>query len=61
VRSYLVRAGFATAVAPVADIVPPLNGDWYRYLKGSNPMLLEITRIEGIAMLPELLDRILLV
>lgn len=61
VRSYLVRAGFATAVAPVADIVPPLNGDWYRYLKGSNPMLLEITRIEGVAMLPDLLDRILTV
>jgi hypothetical protein len=26
VRSYLVRAGFAAAVQPVADILPPLNG-----------------------------------
>jgi hypothetical protein len=61
VRSYLVRAGFATAVEPVADIVPPLNGDWGRYLRGSNPMLLEVTRIESASVLPDLLDRILLV
>ena len=61
VRSYLVRAGFAAAVEPVADIVPAVNGDYYRYLRGSNPMLIEVTRIEGADTLPEILDRILLV
>jgi len=61
VRSYLVRAGFASAVGPVADIVPALNGDWGRYFRGSNPMLIEVTRIESASMLSDLLDRIILV
>jgi anti-sigma regulatory factor (Ser/Thr protein kinase) len=59
VRSYLLRAGFFQIVGAVAQIEPPLvPGSWYDRLRGSNPMLIEVTRMETGASLPELLDKI---
>lgn len=61
VRSYLMRSGFCTVVSEVARIEPEIEGltAWrYQALRGSNPMLIEVTKIESGALLPALLDRI---
>ena len=57
VRSYLVRANFVSVVAPVARIEPTM-AEFSRGRRGSNPLLIEVTKIESGAALPELLDRI---
>src|SRR6266545_4131732 len=56
VRSYLARCGLLEALHGVANFDPPMNGDVHRYdhLRGSNPHLLEVTKIESGAALPEL-------
>jgi hypothetical protein len=59
VLTYLSRSGFCSAISPVGGTCPMLNQDVYGGYRGSNPMLLEVTRIESCAMLPELLDKIL--
>lgn len=60
VRSYLGRAGFGTIVEDeVAVFEPPLSGTYaYECLRGSNPMLIELTKIASGADLPDLLDQI---
>lgn len=61
VRSYLVRSGFVGLMEPVAEIEPgfrsrPLYG--WEGLRGSNPMLIELTRIDDGSELPGILDQI---
>ena len=59
VRSYLQRAGFTTAVAGVASFDPPLAGhSRLTLLRGTNPLLVEVTRIECGTDLPRILDQI---
>src|SRR5437667_462594 len=58
VRSYLDRAGFVTCIEDVAEIKPPLDAGLGEYLRGSNPMLIEVTKLESGAALPELLNQI---
>jgi anti-anti-sigma regulatory factor len=61
VRTYLVRSGFLNVVAEVATIEPAYDeGMQHRFdhLVGSNPLLLEVTRIDSGEALPPLLDRI---
>ncbi|RJR45237.1 MAG: hypothetical protein C4576_12365 [Desulfobacteraceae bacterium] len=61
VRGYLQRCGFVNVIAGVAGIEPairyPRLGQ-YNSLRGSNPMLIEVTRIASGIDLPDLLDRI---
>lgn len=61
VRGYLQRCGFVDVVAGVAGIEPAIRLmrlGRYNSLYGSNPMLIEVTRIARGADLPDLLDRI---
>lgn len=61
VRRYLLRSQFVRAVQDVAQFEPQVSAAeeiLYGQLHGSNPMLLEITRIDNGAALPALLDRI---
>jgi anti-sigma regulatory factor (Ser/Thr protein kinase) len=59
VGTYLARAGFLAVVRPVAHIEPSLfAGLHYEHLHGSNPMLIEVTKIETGSDLPPLLDHI---
>lgn len=59
VRTYVARAGFVSAVEDIAEILPPLPGYLFDHRRGTNPMLLEVTRIESGAALPDLLDQII--
>ena len=62
VCTYLARAGFMATVSPVAKIEPSSFTDYpYEYLRGSNPMLMELTKMESGAALPDLLDNIVYV
>jgi hypothetical protein len=58
VRTYLVRVGFADLVGQVASIEPPfpVSGS-YDFLHGTNPMLIELTRVHTGLELSDLLDR----
>lgn len=59
VRTYLLRAGFFDVIETVAKIDPEISAPIrYEILRGSNPMLIEVTKIENGADLPELLDKI---
>jgi len=60
VRGYLMRCGFFGVLSDVAEIDPavPSTSFFYDSLRGSNPMLIEVTRIENGAALPALLDQI---
>ena len=60
VQTYLDRAGFLNVIREVADIEPP-RVHIFRHYRGSNPMLIEVTRIETGKALPSLLDQIILV
>ncbi len=56
-----MRCGFFNVVWGVAKIEPeigPLGSFRYNALRGSNPMLIEVTRIESGVALPALLDQI---
>jgi anti-sigma regulatory factor (Ser/Thr protein kinase) len=60
VRTYLLRSGFLRVVSDVAKIQPELAGLSslrYEFMRGSNPMLIEVTRIESGRALPALLDQ----
>ena len=64
VRSYLMRAGFVRILGPVAAFQPPmprLVSMVFDHMRGANPLLIELTRVETGAELPELLDRIVAV
>ena len=58
VRSYLSRAGFAAAVAGAAEILPELPDYAFSHLRGSNPLLLELTKLETASQLPRMLDQV---
>jgi len=61
VRSYLVRSGFVALVGSAAEIEPKFRSSTFygmEGLRGSNPMLIELTRIDNGSELPALLDRI---
>lgn len=61
VRTYLLRSGFVAVIDGIATIDPPYDShEQHRFdhLHGSNPLLLEVTKIENGAALPPLLDRI---
>jgi hypothetical protein len=61
VRTYLARSGFLGAVRDIAVIDPPYDETTqhrFDHLVGSNPLLLEVTKMESGACLPPLLDRI---
>ncbi|MGH9463750.1 MAG: hypothetical protein ACRD1X_21315 [Vicinamibacteria bacterium] len=60
VRTYLLRSGFVKVVRGVAKIQPEpagLSSLRYEFMRGSNPMLIEVTRIESGKALPALLDQ----
>lgn len=61
VRSYLQRCGFTSSVSHVAMFDPPysaLIGHSFELRRGSNPMLMELTKIEEGSALPSLLDQV---
>ena len=61
VRKYLLRSGFIGAVEAVTSFeprFPHISAPGYSALRGSNPLLLEVTRIASGAALPELLNQI---
>jgi len=61
VRTYLVRSGFVSAIKDVATVEPAYDDaslHRFDHLHGSNPLLLEITKIQNGGALPSLLDRI---
>src|SRR2546422_143922 len=61
VRTYLMRAGFIGVVEGVAEIEPAGLSSvsrLYAPLRGSNPMLIEVTKIQTGDELPALLDKI---
>lgn len=60
VRGYLMRCGFFGVISAVAAVDPPVptTSFFYEALRGSNPMLIEVTRIQNGAALPDLLDQI---
>jgi hypothetical protein len=59
VRTYLARAGFVSAIEDIAEVLPPMPGYLFDYRRGTNPMLLEVTRVESGAALPDLLDQVI--
>jgi len=62
VRSYLSRAGFFAVLEGVAAVDPPMiRSHRYEALRGSNPLLIEVTKLEKGRELPDLLDAIVTV
>ena len=59
VRYYLKRSGFADAVARVASITPSIEYSYSGHLRGSNYLLIEVTKIESGAALPDILSRLI--
>jgi len=62
VRGYLLRAGFVGSVSDVADFIPefpPAAIQLNSLYRGSSVMLVEVTKMEAGADLPEVLDRVL--
>jgi anti-anti-sigma regulatory factor len=58
---YLLRVGFFSALDGVAQVEPELPGILKRmseYRRGSNPLLIEVTRINSGKALPDLLDQV---
>jgi len=61
VRSYLLRSSFVRAIEPVAHLRPLLPVSMartYEGLLGTNPLLIELTKIQSGAELPQLLDQV---
>lgn len=61
-RRYLMRVGFIQVVQPIAQFLPRISAMLARVyddLRGSNSMLIEVTKIQQGAELPSLLDRII--
>src|SRR5437773_3843466 len=60
VRTYLMRSGFFKVIRDVTKVEPEVTGFSslrFEFMRGSNPMLIEVTRIENGAALPTLLDQ----
>ena len=61
VRNYLLRTGLLSAIEGVADIeptMPKLLSRYYEHRRGSNPLLIELTKVDSGVALPPLLDQI---
>lgn len=59
VGTYLCRSGFVSLIKSIATIEPSYLAEIsYEHARGSNPMLIELTKIETGMALPALLDRI---
>jgi anti-sigma regulatory factor (Ser/Thr protein kinase) len=61
VRTYLLRTAFFTALDGVATIQPSFSeplAKMYEYMRGSNPLLIEVTKITSGSALPDLLDQV---
>lgn len=61
VRRYLMRLGFVAAVREVVVFepeVPKARSMLFEALRGTNPVLVEVTKIENGAALPDLLDQL---
>jgi hypothetical protein len=61
VRSYLLRANFVGVVAAVVRFEPDVSEDVAEYcdvLRGTNPLLIEVTRVDSGSALIDLLDRV---
>jgi len=61
VRSYLLRSGFTSVVQDIVTFqpnIPKARSMIFEALRGTNPLLIEVTKIENGAALPELLNQI---
>jgi hypothetical protein len=61
VRTCLLRSGFVQVVQTVVRFQPRMSGMLtltYDYIKGSNPLLIEVTKIQSGTELPDLLNRV---
>lgn len=59
VCSYLARAGFVSALKSLVKFEPQdIEDSIYNHLRGSNPLLIEVTKIEKGTELPNLLNQI---
>jgi hypothetical protein len=60
IGSYLVRSGFVRSIRSVAKVEPEeiANDSYYENLRGTNSLLIEVTKMKYLAYLPRLLDRI---
>jgi len=59
VRSYLARSGFMSILKSVVKFEPQDAVDnSYDHLRGSNPLMIEVTKIESGSALPDLLNQI---
>ena len=61
VRTYLMRSGFVSIVTPVAEFDPPFPShvpNTFERMRGSNPLLIEVTKLESGKALPQLLNQI---
>lgn len=60
VPSYLLRTGFVGVVCPIADFAPRIKREFlhaFDDLRGANPLLVEVTKIESGPAFEQLLDR----
>lgn len=61
IRSYLMRSGFVSVVMPVTEFDPPFPPhlpNIFERMRGSNPLLIEVTKLESGQELPQLLNQI---
>ena len=61
VRSYLWRSGFASVIQDIVSFQPGITkaqSTLFEALRGTNPLLIEVTKIESGAALPTLLSQI---
>lgn len=59
VRSYLARSGFMSILKSIVKFEPEDTSDnSYDHLRGSNPLMIELTKIESGSALPDLLNQI---
>ncbi len=62
VVGYMVRAGFTSVMQAVATIEPEWCGEQsIDHLRGTNSLLLEVTKVDKVSALPELLSQIVVV
>lgn len=61
VRTYLLRSGFTRVLQDIVTFqpdIPKARSMIFEALRGTNPLLIEVTKIENGAALPELLNQI---
>lgn len=64
VRTYILRSGFVQVLEPIVSFDPyfsPFEASGYNAMRGSNDMLIEVTKIENGKSLSNLLDQIVCV